>query len=735
MAAAPTVGNWDRLGDHTKATGSPTAPDPTDHVEQARVREFLQLARDRFQMAQVAEGPRRAEMLIDLRFRCGLQWDEAIKMQREKAGRPCLTINRIPGFLKHVTNAMRQARPEIKIDPVGDGADEEIAEIRQGLVRHILNNSHFEVPADTSFEQMSTMGLGWMRVVDAWAGFNKELFVEWIPNTFSVYSDPAARRPDWSDAKWRFIVEDYDLKEFRAKFGAKREACGLENFKSIGDQGPSWMLNGKIRVAEYFHIEEEEDILCELPDGSTQLYSEMDPNLLESVVQTRPETVSRVVWTLMDGVEILKERKWKGKYIPVIPVIGNQVELDGERILVGMVRYARESQRMFNYMYSCFVEAVALAPKAPFIAEFDQISEFKDIWERANVDAVAVLPYRMKTSDGMQAPPPQRQQAEPPVLAFVQGLKLADQNLKSTFSIFDAALGERGPQESGTAINSRKIESDLATYDWIDNFIRALTFLGIVLNDLLEHYYNEKGRIVQITREDLTVKAITINKTHLVDGKDAVYDLSKGKFSVHVSTGPAHSTKREEAARSMIELAKVYPPLWQAAGPRLVRAMDWPQKDAIAAQLEKMQPPELREKDPNQPGPTVEEQQQKLDQMQQMVQQLSEMLTEATDANEQARMKEEFATFRTQMQQETALAIAQIKTGSAEATYMNDRIFTELERIRLELEPKVLKGSKPKESAAPASAPPEPVVAPAQPQAPPQLGEIPGGDSSTAQML
>lgn len=741
MAAGATTGTWERLGDHTRASGSIPSSVPTeDASKRAKLQEFLLLARERFETARLAEDSRRTQMLIDLKFRCGEQWDSVIKQKRESQGRPCLTINRVPGFLKHVTNAMRQERPEIKVDPVGDGADEQIAEIRQGLIRHILINSHAEVPCDTAFEQMTTMGLGWMRVVDAWDGFDKELFVEWVANPFSVYSDPGARRPDWSDAKWRFVVEDYSLTEFRNKFGKDREACGLENFKSIGDHGPDWMIDGKIRVAEYFHIEEEEDILCELPDGSTQLYSEMDPQLLESVVQSRPEIVSRVVWTLMDGVEILKERKWSGKYIPLIPVIGNQIELDGERVIVGMVRYAREAQRMFNYMYSCFVEAVALAPKAPFIIEFDQIAEFKDIWARANTDPVAYLPYRAKSADnGSPLPMPQRQQAEPPVSAFVEGIKLADENMKAVFSIYDAALGQRGPQESGLAINARKIETDVATYDWIDNFVRALTFLGLVLNDLLPHYYNRKGRIVQITREDLTSKSVTINQTHQGEnGEDTIYDLSKGKFGIVISTGPSALTRRREAAKGMLELAKVDPRLMQIAGPTVIKALDFPDKDAIAAQYEKAMPPELRTQDPDkvdsqQLMQKVQESEAKMAQMQQMVQTLSAMLHKATDETEREWMKEQFATYRVELQQSTALAIADLKTGSDESKFMLQKVFDELQRVHAKM------GETTEQHVAASDAALNPPAsqgsgspAAAAPKSSPTKGNTPGGVGSAA---
>ena len=685
----------------------------------------MEMARERFRISALAESKRREEMLCDLRFRCGIQWDEWVALKRRQQGRPCLTINRIPEFVKHAANNMRQARPGIKIDPTGDGADEEIAEIRQGLIRYIEMNSRANIAYDTAFENLCTIGLGYARIVDGWSdpkSMDKDLFVQWVPNTFAVYEDPSAAKPDWSDGKYKFIVEDLSLPEFRARFGRKKQAASAENFQSIGDHAPLWLTDGKIRVAEYWHIEEESTVVCELDDGTTAYIDELQPEDADRIVATRPGKVPRVKQDFISGLERLKPtRDWQGRYIPIIPFIGNQIELDGERILVGMVRYARESQRMYNYMYTSFVEAIALAPKAPFIAEFDQIQEFRAIWERANTDPMAVLPYRnVSAENGAPLPPPQRQQAEPPIGAFVQGLQLADQNLKATFSIYDASLGQRGPQESGIAINSRKIESDVANYDWIDNFSRGVTFLGIVLDDLLQYYYNKPGRVVQILREDQSTRPVTLNKpyTDPRTGKTKVYDLSKGKFSHTVSSGPSFLTRRQEAAKAMMETVKVYPPLMQIAGPMIIKEQDWPGKDAIAAQMEKAMPPELRPQDPDAPV-TSQADQQKMQQQQQMIQQLTQALTLATDKKELEKMKQDYETFRAQMTQETQLAMAQLKTGSAEAKFMNDKIFEELERIHSVLGVTIEQQSAPPTPGTPAPPSGQPAIAPQQQAAPP----------------
>ncbi len=712
---------------------------PSDSEKKAA---FLQTARDRFRVCVDAEEKRRGEMRTDMQFRCGLQWDTAIQLQRDSQRRPCLTINRIPGFVKRVVNNMRQERPAIRVLPVGDGTDVEDAEIRQGLIRHVETNSQADVPYDMSFENMCVMGLGWMRVVDDWEdprSFNQDLFIRAISDTFSVYSDPFVQQPDWSDMKYAFIVEDLTRKEFMEQY-PDADPVSKADFTYLGDMGKYWFPGGKIRVAEYFWIEQVKDITCELDNGSTKLWSELK-NLKDVTVtgseplyrlmvdengdrvivsndgmysgRTRDTKVPQVKWAKISATQVLKERTWKGRFIPLIPIIGNQLELDGDKIIVGMVRYAREPQRMYNYMYSSFVECVTLAPKAPFIVEVDQIPDgaFPE-WQNANSSPVSALRYKHKiTTEGDLVPPPQRESANPPIAAFVEGLQMADQNLKAVFSIYEASLGQRGPQESGKAINARKVESDTATYDWGDNFIRGLRYLGIILEDLLPFYYNTPGRVIQIDREDNTKRKITLNQDFQESGETKRFDLSSGKYSVIISTGPSFQTKREQSASSMIEASKAYPPLWQIAGDLMVQQMDWPGAQAISDRLKKALPPGMADDDQGD-NPIPPQAQAQIQQLTQQNQQLTQAVNELSDKTALERMKQEYETLRAQMSGEVTLAVAAMKDATAQSSMLTGKIFEELERVRMKLEPE-LAGATQGSAAQPAAAP-QPTLAGAQ---------------------
>src|ERR1700722_11574238 len=326
------TGSYTLTGEKIKTASPSNSPDD----------QFLQVALERFELSRNAFNNIRLEMEQDWRFAAGEQWDQEIQNQRRAQGRPCLTINRVDGFLAHAVNNMRQSRPAIKIDPIGDGADEDDANIREGLIRHIEVNSKSDIAYDTGFDSMCKGGLGYIRIVDDWAdlqSFDKELFIRWMPNPFLVYPDPYCSQPDWSDMQWCFVIEDISRAEFKSRFGADREAVSLNTFDSVGSEHTrNWFPGGRIRIAEYFHIEHEPDMIVEFDDnpGVIKRFSEIpdsdkytihnndlwqenahEEGDMVHVGRIRKTRVPVVHWDLISAVDILEERIWKGHYIPI----------------------------------------------------------------------------------------------------------------------------------------------------------------------------------------------------------------------------------------------------------------------------------------------------------------------------------------------------------------------------------------------------------------------------------
>lgn len=597
--------------------------------------EILRVARDRFKLVEEAETNIRQLGLEDLQFRSGDQWPSDVKNERERKKRPCLTINRIPQFIRQITNDQRQNRPSIKVFPVDDKGDIDTARIYQGLIRHIEYSSRADIAYDTAFEGAVTKGFGYFRIVTDYinpTSFEQEILIKRIRNSFSVYLDPNSKEPDGSDTNWGFVFSDYSKDDYIAEFG-KTDLAGMDDWESLGNRIPGWASGNNIRVAEYFYKEFKTVSISLLSNGQTIETDKLQKPLPDgiTVVNKRDASVPIIKWCKINGLEIIEETDWPGRWIPIVPVYGDELDINGERILEGVVRHAKDSQRMYNYWASTETETIALAPKAPFIVAEGQIEKQHEAqWKTANTETHAYLTYKPTVLQGMAVGAPQRNVYEPAVSAITNARVQASEDMKATTGIYDAALGARGNESSGIAIQRRNSQSQTSNFHFIDNLSRSLRHAGRIIVDLIPKIY-DTARTARIIGDEGDQEIVKINQEfQQKNGDMKKYDMGAGQYDVAVETGPGFATKRQEALASMLDLTRSYPQIAQVAGDLMVKNMDWPGASEIAERLKKTLAPGLADDDQSKPQipPEIKAQ---MDQMGQLVDQLTLKLNEATE--------------------------------------------------------------------------------------------------------
>lgn len=600
--------------------------------------QIIEEARARFKLAEEAEAENRRLALDDLKFAAGEQWPDEVKNERARDGRPCLVINKVPQIVNQVTNDQRQNRPSIKVHPVDDHADIETAKVKQGLIRHIEYNSNADVAYDTAFESAAKGGLGYWRVITEYVeptSFEQEILIKRIPNRFSVFFDPHSTEPDGSDANWCFIVDDVSKDEYKELY-PESELSRDENWSSVGNTAPGWVKDAGVRIAEYFYKKVETKEICLLSDQTVALKEDLEEQGLMpgvSIVRERKAQIPVIKWCKLNGVEVLEETDWPGQWIPVVPVYGAEHNIDGKRILEGVIRNAKDPARMYNYWASAETEAIALAPRAPFLVADGQIEGFEGEWATANRRNHSYLTYKATDSKGNPVPMPQRMAFEPAVGAITQARQLAADDIKATTGIYDASLGARSNETSGIAIQRRNVQAQTSNFHFIDNLTRSLRHTGRILIDLIPKIY-DTARTARIIGEDGEQKVVKLNQPTGEmgkDGKPLEHRLDVGKYDVTVDVGPSFATKRQEAVSSMLEVTRAYPQLAQIAGDLLVKNMDWPGAAEFAERIKKTLPPGLAE-DPKGQQPIPPEAKQQMDQMGQMVEQLTAQLNDAQTA-------------------------------------------------------------------------------------------------------
>jgi hypothetical protein len=559
-----------------------------DSSEDTRIndaKKFLNLCND-------VDSNNRAEALDDVRFCAGDQWPVDVQNSRVLESRPCLTINKVDAYVRQICNQIRQQRPRIKVQGMNNEADSKLAEILSGVCRHIEYQSSADVAYDTAVEYAVKMGWGYFRVMTDYISpdsFEQEIYIRPIDNPFTVYFDPNSQLPDGSDAERCLITTVVSKKTFRAMYPDKDDGQGFTS-RGTGDSDSEWVTKEDVRIAEYFYTVRTPAKLVLLSDG-TSVYDDELPEagvLGEAgitIIERRDTYKKQIKWCKVTAMEVLDEGDWAGKYIPIIPVYGQSCIIDAKHKKFGLVRMAKDPQRMYNYWTTALTESVALAPKAKWVMAEGQDEGHENEWAMANIKAMPVLRYKQTDTEGREAPPPQRLQPEPPPAGIVTATQGMSNDLMTVVGIYDPSQLPQGNM-SGKAIAGQQQQVDMVNFHYYDNLTRSIAYCGRIILDLIPKIYDTE-RVMRIIGADEKPEIITLNqRVTTEDGVEKILnDVSVGRYDVVMDTGPGFATKRQEAAESMMTLLAADPTLMQTAGDLIFRNMDFAGAEIIADRM------------------------------------------------------------------------------------------------------------------------------------------------------
>ncbi len=584
----------------------------------------IEEARKRWPKASEAEEPQRKRIVAAKKFHALDQWPEAIKLQREGAGsiagqspqppRPCLVVDRLSQPMRRVSNTIANADFGFDVLPVGAGANNETAEIFKGYLRRMQNQALAQTPIEWAGDNAIEGGLGWFRlrakyVHETWDGepteaiFDQELAMERIANNLSVYCDPSAVLPTRGDARFMFVTEDVDRDEFPRRW-PDADVAGLDQFMSTGDM-KGWVDKDTIRIAEYWRVTDQKRPFYWLTDGTIH---EGTPPKGADVRMTRVLPQPKVEGFKISACEVLEKWDWVGSRIPLIPVLGEELNVDGKSILRGIIEPAMDAQRMVNYTYSGAIEIYALsAKKAPMIAGA-AVANYKNIWQTRTIVNHSYLPYDPWDADGKALPPPTLDTTDAPIQASVALMQVSEEAIKATTSTGDASLGNTNPNErSGRALEALQNESDLANSNYSANVKRAYVYATALALEIIPKI-TRPGQVVSILGMDdkpeqvmigqpfekdaegipkAAPEGVTPEVAKLKDNLYKFYDFNNGTYHCAITVGKAQATRQKEGSAALGELIPHLPPEMQAKIiPDYIKQLSFPGAQAIAEKLE-----------------------------------------------------------------------------------------------------------------------------------------------------
>lgn len=551
----------------------------------------------------------------DLRFSVGLDhWDaKDITVRKD---RPCLVINELPQFIHQVANDIRQNTPSINVIPIGSESSIETAKVYKGLVRNIEYRSAADEVYDTAGEYAVRCGHGFILVDHDYENDQslfQELLIKKVANPLSWWIDPSSIESDGSDANWAVGLEQIAKEEFEQKYPGKK-FISFDITPGNTKQETDVISLGQVFKKEY------KDVIINASGEEVEEEIEGSTRKLKKVIIRRYKFSG-------DG-DALEETTFPGKYIPVVPVYGEEVWINGKRFVLSLIRQSKDAQRRLNHWASKESEILAMAPIAPIMAPFGQTEDFNE-WNSPN-DAT-VLRYKTVDAGGNPLPPPQRLAPPPVPTGIVNAMQGAKENIKETMGLYNASIGSKSNEVSGVAINARKVEGDTATLHFGDNLARSIQHVGRIIVAAAPEIY-DTARIVRIISDEEEPSMVGINGHPPLEGQEAEHDLRKGQYDVRVITGSSYTTKRQESAALLSDLIKANPELMGVVGDLLFKNMDVAGADAIAARIKKTIPPALladedaKNGEQPQADPQKEQMGQMIAQLQEQVQQLGSEL-------------------------------------------------------------------------------------------------------------
>lgn len=675
---------------------------------------LLELARKRFKLCQDAEAGQRKREMDDLRFQVPeLQWDDAARIERQggTAGaqqypaRPILSIDKLAQPRQLINNQARAARLGVNIHPVSEDADKEGAEIRQGLYRRIERDSNADHARLWALDRATACGRGAYRVSTKYdedapvdpddpAAFDQEIAIERILHQETVYFDPACTKPDFSDMNYAFVAAWMQWDDFRREFPktdtAKLAPNSKQDWQGAWSAVPSWVRTNNDGTESLLVVE----------------YWERKREVEEIEVQgrTRKKETVTVTCTKICGVEVLETQEWAGKYIPLIAVIGRELQpFNEERYWQGMIGPAKDGQKAYNFAASTLIERMALEPKVPWVMAEGQQEGYEDQWAQANRRNFPYLIYKPTTAGDELAPPPTRTPIDASGMNIAMiAMQEADRFIQTTTSVYDPSLGrESSRDKSGKAILALQQQSDAGTGHFLASLADiSMRYEARVVLDLMPHIYDRPGRVTTILKgdDDSQAQAVMLNAPFVMqqgrpvpaegmpDNMDGMkeYDLSKGKYSISVDIGKSFQTRLQAGQEFFANVAQSFPQVMEFAGDLFFRYQDAPGSTAIADRFKKViaakMPGLIEEGDPDSP----ETLKAKLDAATQQLQEMQQQLQAAAQEIEtqKARQEAQIITTREKVASaekiaaqgnQTKIVVEQMKQGHERAEAMKDR--------------------------------------------------------------
>lgn len=510
---------------------------------------------------------------------------------------PRYTFDKTTAKMESVCGELEQMDFDIKIIPANNDSNEDTAKIYDGLIRNIENISDMPAIIRAAARGAYITGQDGWRIRNDYldyASFDQDLIIEKI-NNFNdrVWFDPNSERADRQDAEWVIVLQKLTCEAYEERFKKEDDDFG---YASVGEGRTTDVYTRKpehITVGELIYRKYEKTTLVQLSNGWVfekdsedykVKYLQIKDELDAAGVTVARERVTKkpiICVRFFNGSEWLTDaQETPFKSIPVIPVYPSFIISENKPVYISPVTKLKDPQRVYNYIASRQVGEAALSPREKIALTEDQADGYQGKYSKLNTDQSAVFVY--KHNDGQ---PPPFKIGGYNVNPGLETLRMAmSQDLIDISGVFDAQTGNDMQAHSGVAIRNLQNKGDISSAKLVRAIEFAMSRTARILIEAIPAVYDAE-RQVRIIGQDGASEIKTLYET-VIDNQTGqpvvINDLSKGKYDVVCSAGPAFSNRQQETVAAITEMAAVDPSIIQFGQDVLLKNTNAPGMDILA---------------------------------------------------------------------------------------------------------------------------------------------------------
>jgi hypothetical protein len=678
-----------------------SAPEPSE------IRQCFQEYRDAWQDI-------RAEAAADMRALSPAgPWADDDRDERKDAGRPCIHLDLLNQFIAQTSANVRKSKRAVDVTPLGNGANDQNAQQRSGLIMAIEERSQAQGPYMNAFQCQIERSYGFAVIRAEYStpgSFDQELLIKPVLNPDTVLLSPNYKQPDASDIDDAFFLDLIPKAKFKNDWPRARVTDFSEEYADTPNAS-DWIRDKFVQVAEFWKREYKPRklFLVQIRGDKAPLavyedeWKEMKARGVEGEIKReRDDPKINVLQYMTNGFEILDKIDWAGSRIPIISCLGPErwttVGGKAKRELLSMVRFARDPQLLFDYFASGEAEEAGQIPKSPFVGAKGQFESDKETWDELTKVPHAYVQYDAVTDATGQntLPPPTRGTWTPNFSEWEVAKDSATRSVQAAMGLSPApTAAARRNEKSGVALERIDDMEALGTFPFVDNYEnRFLHNMGWQLNELITPVLDTQREMPMAKPDGSRTVAMIVGNTSHPIAEDGTYELKtwdgkplpedhihtgKGDFGVTISSGPSHDSEREEQGEfvdSLIqELANLPQPGTPAAKVFALGIRMRPTLGPIGKQIADVFDPPDPSNLPPEAQAIVSQLRSQLMQAQQQLQayqmeHAGRVLEQQTKVTVQ-QMKEDAENFRAQLANDIKVLIAEIGAKAQDAEQRN----------------------------------------------------------------